>query len=195
MAEPQGTFQVHADAATYNVTIADYLQNNPTIQNVCVGAVIRSGNRVLLIRRAERDFAGLMWEVPGGACESDKDKTILHSVEREVWEETGLHVRRVRRLVDHQEFQDIAGTAKGKYTWRKLTFGVDVREGYGLDAPQTRKAIDEAIKMDPNEHCDWGWATEENVERGEWQKGKMELMALQKQTILDDFARGEVEIA
>ncbi|KAK8925413.1 hypothetical protein MANI_011280 [Metarhizium anisopliae] len=195
MAEPQGTFQVHADAATYNVTIADYLQNNPTIQNVCVGAVIRSGNRVLLIRRAEHDFAGLMWEVPGGACESDKDKTILHSVEREVWEETGLHVRRVRRLVDHQEFQDIAGTVKGRYIWRKLTFGVDVGEGYGLDAAQMRKAIGKAIKMDPNEHCDWGWATEENVERGEWHKGKMELMALQKKTILDDFARGEVEIA
>ncbi|KAG8420871.1 hypothetical protein J3458_002794 [Metarhizium acridum] len=108
-----------------------------------------------------------MWEVPGGACESNKDKTILHSVEGEVWEETGLHVRRVRRLVDHQEFQDIAGTIKGRYIWRKLTFGVDVEEGYSLDGPQMRKAIDEAIRMDLKEHCDWGWATEENIERGE----------------------------
>ncbi|TWU71278.1 hypothetical protein ED733_000788 [Metarhizium rileyi] len=189
MAEPLRTLQIRLDVAAYNVPIADYLQENATIENICVGAVIRSDNEVLLIQRAEHDFAGLMWEVPGGACEHDRDKTILHSVEREVWEETGLRVRSVDRLVDFQEFQDIAGEIKGRYIWRKLTFEVEVEEGHGLGGPEMRKAISEAITLDPKEHSDWGWATEENVKRGEWDKGKMEFMTLQKKTLLDDFAR------
>lgn len=188
MVKPQGNFQVHPDADEYNVPIADYLCGNKAIQNICIGAFIHSGNQVFLIRRAEHDFAGLMWEVPGGACEQTKDETILRSVEREVWEETGLHVRSILRLVAGVEFQDIAGMIRGKYIWRKLEFHVEVEEGYGLDAPQMREAIEKAIRLDPNEHCDWGWATKEDVEIGAWEKGKMEFMELQKKTLLDYFA-------
>ncbi|OAQ72124.1 NUDIX hydrolase domain-containing protein [Pochonia chlamydosporia 170] len=188
MAEPQGNFHVHPDAAPYDTSITDYLHNDPHIQNVCIGAVIGCGNQMLLIQRAEHDFAGLKWEVPGGACEHDKDKTILHSVEREVWEETGLHVRSIRRLVDFEEFQDIAGEKKGRYIWRKLTFQVEVEEGYGLDALEKRRVIEESIKMDPNEHCDWGWATKEDVEKCVWEKGKLDFMGLQQKTLLEGFA-------
>lgn len=188
MAALQGNFKIHPDAAAYNLSIADYLHGDKTIQNVCIGAFIHIGNQVLLIRRAEHDFAGLMWEVPGGACEQIKDKTILHSVEREVWEETGLHVRSILRLAAGVEFQDIAGKVQGKYIWRKLEFHVEVEEGYGLDAPQRREAIGKAIRLDPNEHCDWGWATKEDVEMGMWEKGSMQFMELQKKTLLDNFA-------
>lgn len=37
----------------------------------------------------------------------------------------------------------------------KLTFKVDVEEGYDLHAPQERKAVRQAIRMDRKEHCDW----------------------------------------
>jgi 8-oxo-dGTP diphosphatase len=55
----------------------------------CVGAVIRDGGRLLLIRRGHPPGEGL-WSLPGGrvaAGESDHDAVI-----REVGEETGLSV-------------------------------------------------------------------------------------------------------
>ena len=91
--------------------------------------------RLLLVQRAatERAFPNL-WEVPGGSSEGT-DPTVLHSVAREVFEETGLHLTRfVRQVGKGVEFTsssnivDENGVLKPRRVFLKLTFAIEVAE-------------------------------------------------------------------
>lgn len=91
--------------------------------------------RLLLVQRAatERAFPNL-WEIPGGSTETF-DRSILHSVAREVFEETGLHLTRiVRQVGEGVEFQsakqitDENGLSKPRKSYLKLTFEIEVAE-------------------------------------------------------------------
>jgi ADP-ribose pyrophosphatase YjhB (NUDIX family) len=57
---------------------------------VAVGAIVRSGDEVLLVRRGRGAAVG-KWSVPGGRVEFGEP--ITDAVAREVFEETGLTVR------------------------------------------------------------------------------------------------------
>ncbi len=61
----------------------------PTHPLIGVGAVVVSGGRVLLVRRATEPLIG-EWSVPGGMLELGE--TLRDAVRREVREETGLVV-------------------------------------------------------------------------------------------------------
>ncbi|KAM4066079.1 NUDIX domain-containing protein [Hirsutella rhossiliensis] len=172
------TFEVSPGVAEFNMPISEYMRLNPSISRLAVGAMIFSGNHIMLIQRASHDFAPLMWEVPGGACEANKDATILHSVSRELWEETGLRLRSVKKHVDNVEFDDGRQHA---LTWRKITFEVEVDEGHGLGPAERRDVISAAVKLNPTEHRGWGWAQMAEVEEG---KGGKQFMELQRSTIL-----------
>jgi 8-oxo-dGTP diphosphatase len=54
---------------------------------VCVGAIVVDGNRLLLIRRGRGAAIG-SWSVPGGRVE--RGETVREAVVRELREETGL---------------------------------------------------------------------------------------------------------
>ena len=58
----------------------------------CSAAVFDRQGRILLTKRSDNG----QWCLPGGAV--DSGETVSEACEREVWEETGLHVR-VKRLV------------------------------------------------------------------------------------------------
>lgn len=113
-----------------------------------------------------------MWEIPGGSVES-ADPSLLHSVVREVWEETGLLVKAFQNQVwDLKVGEKVVGEDGGEgvvvgkapgiaeveflggrgETWCKLNFVVvvgDVKEG--------------EVVLDPEEHQDWGWFGVEGV--------------------------------
>jgi 8-oxo-dGTP diphosphatase len=56
----------------------------------CASALVVSGSRLLLVRRAKDPWKG-MWDVPGGFCESTEHP--VRTAEREVFEETGLQIQ------------------------------------------------------------------------------------------------------
>ena len=85
----------------------------PEVPIVSVGAVVRDGPRILLVRRAKEPARGL-WTFPGGAVELGEPTEL--AVRREVQEETGLEieVERVLVVVDRIE-RDEEGLVRYHY--------------------------------------------------------------------------------
>lgn len=139
------------------VPLSQFLSANPRYTSLVIGACIfapqhqhqpttlpQSGDgrdgltsapRLLLVQRAatERAFPNL-WEVPGGSSEAT-DPTVLHSVAREVFEETGLHLTRVVRQVGQgveftssSNIVDQNGVPRPRKVFLKLTFEIEVAE-------------------------------------------------------------------
>ncbi len=88
-----------------------------------------SESRLLIVQRSANDSMPGKWEVPGGCCDAG-DITILHSVAREIHEETGLNVSRiVREIGSSTRFE--TGNPRGKRPlkqWLRLSFEVEVAE-------------------------------------------------------------------
>ena len=166
------------------VPLTKFLARNPNYHNLAVGACIffpsptsQQQNsfsvspprvpRLLLIQRAstERGFPNL-WEIPGGSSEPS-DPTILHSVGREVFEETGLTVCKFKGLVgEGVEFS--TGVVDNVKKWLKLAFEVEVVQipSHGhepINGATALKMEDVAITLDPAEHQRYAWVTEEEV--------------------------------
>lgn len=116
--------------------------------------------RILLLQRAATDTLPNLWEIPGGTCE-DGDESILHAVAREVGEETGLMVSSVGPC---------AGTgysfvSTGGRVVRKVNFLVEYQSGSGREGEREGEEGLE-VRLDPDEHRDYVWATEEEVRAG-----------------------------
>lgn len=99
----------------------------------------------------------LRWEVPGGACD-DEDETVLHAVARELWEESGLRATHIGPQV---------GEGRPFFTTRgrrmlKVEFLADV-EGQAVESKEGgKKKSPPEVKLDPDEHVAFVWATEED---------------------------------
>lgn len=113
----------------------------------------RTSHLMLIIQRALHDSFGGYWDFPGGSLEPE-DQTLLDGVAREVFEETGLHVSRIRDIVRVDEWIE----PKSLGLAGKWSFVVDVHE-----AADT-VAWEEKIRLDPMEHVKWLWVSEEEIE-------------------------------
>ncbi|KAM7187454.1 hypothetical protein V8F33_011194 [Rhypophila sp. PSN 637] len=161
------SFTYHPSLERFNISPQAYLAANPSLTDLVVSAVLFDIplNRTLLIQRAATDGYALFWECPGGGVElghSSGDDTILTALAREVSEETGLRMTRVEALIDDTcEFGNKKGTIKA----RKFTFLVDFERG--RKGEELGAGMDMGIKLNPAEHQDLMWATEEEVVSGE----------------------------
>lgn len=157
---PPADFTLDPALSAYNVLIHDYLSRlnetaTPKLEGLATGAVIFSAHhpagqpdRVLLVQRAPHDSMPNRWEIPGGAV--DEDETVVGGLAREVWEESGLEVRRFVACVGAGEGLGAGAvfrTTRGRFIF-KLTFIVEVEDS-------------SAVNLDPDEHQDYVWATEE----------------------------------
>ncbi|KAL8861293.1 MAG: hypothetical protein Q9178_002165 [Gyalolechia marmorata] len=111
-------------------------------------------------------------KVPGGSVEAD-DPTVLHGLAREVFEETGLRLTRFMRLVG----EDTRGTASqedktvskpGDPKRLKLGFEIEVSEIGVLETDTNERDVERYLRsvpvdLDPHEHQDHAWVTEEEV--------------------------------
>ena len=173
------------------ISPSEYLELHQKYALLVVGALIfapaylssPAAPRILLVQRAatERGFPNL-WEIPGGSAELS-DPTILHSVAREVFEETGLHLFRFIRQVGNVGEFVLGGKHNLKHCL-KLSFEIEVTEfGNHLQEAKPQqlhqqvvchegkdgtnvgisniKAVN--IDLDPKEHQAARWVTEEDV--------------------------------
>ena len=172
---PPFNFTTDPSVAKFAVPMKQYLDANPQFDGLCVGALVfNATNRILLIQRAAHDSMPSKWEVPGGACDYE-DETILVSVARELWEEARLTASRVGELVPCGAEEGLIIFSRRQRRYCKYSFVVHVDEG-------------QEVKLDPNEHEAFLWATEEECRAGK--VGETEVRFTfkeQKDSILEGF--------
>lgn len=128
--------------------------------------------KILLIQRAEHDSWPGKWEVPGGACDPE-DPSVLYSVARELWEEAGLKATRIGPLVGGTDHIFLTGSGN---LVCKFSFLVDVEKNLSHDGSVEPLQV----KLDPQEHQAYVWATEDEVKAG--RVGAVELQFTNTQT-------------
>ncbi|KAL8737683.1 MAG: hypothetical protein Q9181_001443 [Wetmoreana brouardii] len=169
----------------YAIPLPHFLATNPEYDRLVCSAFIftpplsthttshQFPSCLLLLQRTAHDtHYPSKWEVPGGSAKED-DPTILHSLAREVFEETGLRLTRLLRQVGEgmkwttEEKDDATGNIK-EYKWLKLSFHIEVAE---IAKPQL--IVDAAsfyeylssipLQLDPEEHEYSTWASEDDI--------------------------------
>ncbi|EEA21498.1 hypothetical protein TMatcc_009085 [Talaromyces marneffei ATCC 18224] len=140
----------------------------------------KTSHLMLIIQRAFDDSFGGYWDFPGGSLDPE-DQTLLDGVAREVFEETGLHVSKIRDIARIDEWIE----PKSLGLVGKFSFVVDVHE-----AADTME-WEEKIKLDPREHVKWLWVGEEEIEKSarlRKQRGApYEFVGVQGETALEGF--------
>ncbi|KAI1259092.1 NUDIX hydrolase domain-like protein [Xylariaceae sp. FL1019] len=141
------TFTSDLSLDKYKVTRNAYMDAypSPKLNGICVAAcVFDKSDRVLLLQRAAHDSMPLRWEIPGGACDKE-DESLMHGAVRELWEEAGVRAVSVDALIgEGYGFF----SRRGALIW-KFAFIVTVET--------------HDVKLDPNEHQSFVWATEDEV--------------------------------
>lgn len=169
----------HPSLAPFTLSAAAYLAaNNKHWDGLASGVIVFNAahTHVLTVQRAAHDSMPNRWEIPGGAVDED-DETILHAAARETLEESGLVVTRFVRAMPYTEDAPgpVCTNTKGTILFCRITFVAEV-EGY-------------EVKLDPNEHQDWEWCTEEEIRNEEKEGRKMRTThENQKAVILKAFA-------
>ncbi|TPX13026.1 uncharacterized protein E0L32_006452 [Thyridium curvatum] len=178
---PEFDFAFDPSLDQFNVGVGGFLALHPEFDAIATGALVfDQQDRLLLIQRAAHDSMPSRWEVPGGAADPD-DKTVLHAAARELWEETGLVLKRLVRQVPLGPEGPDAAVFFTRRNLRigKFTFESEV-EGCGGSS---------VIKLDPNEHQHCLWVTEDEC-RARRTGGNVEITfttVQQEQTILEGF--------
>jgi 8-oxo-dGTP pyrophosphatase MutT (NUDIX family) len=156
---PTFNFTFHPSLASFDVPYEEYIETHPgeKFQGrfIANGAIVFSGStpeRTLLIQRAGNDSMPNLWETPGGGCDKE-DPSILYGTARELWEEAGLIAASIGPLInDGYFFLSRAGKLICKFN-----FIVEAQK-------DTNGRLD--VKLDPKEHQNYVWATEEEVIAG-----------------------------
>ena len=185
-------FQVH-----YRVHLSTLPNDTCTLRPgyIATGALtFDSHSRILLIQRASTDSMPNLWEIPGGGCD-EEDPTILYGLTRELYEEAGLIATKVGPLVGKGH---VFATRGGKVVC-KYNFVVEIDAAEDSGEPHDKHTGRDRngwvkVRLDPTEHQNYVWATEEEVRTGKL--GGVELKftkAEQKQVILDAFQVRKVE--
>lgn len=99
-------------------------------------ALIRDGDRILLIERGRPPFQGY-WSLPGGGVELGE--TVEQALQREVREETGLAVR-VRRFLGYADAIDHDEAGRVRYHYVIMYFEAEVRGGRLVPADDAAEA-------------------------------------------------------
>ncbi|CAF9936715.1 hypothetical protein IMSHALPRED_010872 [Imshaugia aleurites] len=199
--------QIHIPPSLHHLAIplSTFLSQNKGYAKLVVSSYIftssisvNPGPHLLLVQRAASEYSfPNLWEVPGGSCEAS-DPTILHSLAREAFEETGLRLTRFNRQIG-SGFDFVTGYGVRQKRWRKLSFEIEVAEieandmscgkSGGVEKARAKDAVAEdgvvrvdaidqagkegeldgvSITLDPEEHQAYAWVTEEEINEGKY---------------------------
>ncbi|KAK1467378.1 NUDIX domain-containing protein [Colletotrichum melonis] len=179
----------------YNIPATTWLTaNSKSWDGLATGALVfsPSTNKILLLQRAAHDSMPLRWETPGGAADPE-DVSLFAACARELWEEAGLEAVEIVRIVSEGEGKDpgsVFTNRTGTRVFCRFAFEITVR-----DDDDGGRGVEEMVRIDPEEHCDFVWASEEEVRRE--RVGEREIPITNGQMarlILDGFRRRREEV-
>ena len=153
----QADFTYNDSVSQFAIPTSRFLQDNPQYTHVATGAFVFHDDQLLIVQRAadEKGFGANLWEVPGGQVDSE-DPTILHGLQRELFEEAGLRCKRVLYQLGHGN--TFTSGKQGEKKWFKQSFVVQVENDDPLGPPK--------ITLDPVEHQAYLWITEAELLAG-----------------------------
>lgn len=176
-----------AQLELYNVNMAEwYRRTGETCAGLATSSFIfDAAGRLLSIQRAKHDSMPCLWEVPGGAVDPE-DPSLMRAAAREIFEETGLVAKNIVRLVlppanINAEGGSYFTNRNGTRTYCRFSFEVEVADGA-------------EVKLDPDEHQDFLWVTEEQVRKQRF--GEREIPVTNEHMaglILEAFAQRRAE--
>jgi 8-oxo-dGTP pyrophosphatase MutT (NUDIX family) len=153
---PTFDFTFHPSASAFNIPQQSYLSAHPDARfnYTATGALVFDTTnqlipRILLLQRSASDSMPNKWEIPGGGVD-DEDESILHAVARELWEEAGLKATKISAPIG----EPYLFTSRSGKRICKFNFVVQVE----TDAESRLM-----VKLDPEEHQRFVWASEEEV--------------------------------
>lgn len=150
---PSFNFTITPSLEPWNITSKQWFNANPNFQGLATGVIIFNANdQVLLLQRASHDSMPNRWEPPGGAVDSS-DASMFHGAARETWEEAGLIATKFRHIVTEGPGKDYGQVFMNSTRTKLCTRYAFIAEVEDL----------EVVRLDPNEHQDWVWATEDDV--------------------------------
>lgn len=121
-------------------------------------------------------LGGSWWGVEG------QDQSPRNALEREVQEETGLLLSRVTHALPVQTWRRFKG--REWHEWVGLPYIIEVsKRATSQDVPQPVMEWEDAIRLNPEEHQAFTWATEDEV-----RSGKYKMFGNHKEAILEAFA-------
>lgn len=123
---------------------------NKIIHVATFAYVVNNQNKVLLLRRAKNDSFPGTWEFPGGGFESGEDPK--ESIEREVAEEAGLHIKAIRPLavITHDSHDKNVEIVRITYECRLINTDETVKLSLEHDAYQWIDSNELPVKQDNN---------------------------------------------
>lgn len=153
------TFTIDETLQAYTLPLSPYLKENQpshqarglTPSGICTSTLIfNKQGHLLVLQRASHDSMPNRWEPPGGSVDPD-DASILHAAARELREEAGLIVSRFRSRV--------SGLGREcDFFWNRNRSRCFFRAVFCADVVDSTD-----VRLDPNEHQAFAWATEEHV--------------------------------
>ncbi|MCG8366787.1 MAG: NUDIX domain-containing protein [Pseudanabaenales cyanobacterium] len=115
------------------------------IQKFVVGAVIKRGYLILLLKRNEDDFMGGLVELPSGSVEAEE--SLIEALGREIYEETGLSMTDVVQFLGTFDYISRSGR-----NVRQFNFLVVDSEG--------------TVKLSKGEHSEYYWVLPKDINLG-----------------------------
>ncbi|CAO2649983.1 Nn.00g012750.m01.CDS01 [Neocucurbitaria sp. VM-36] len=198
--ESPNSFKISPNVpSSLSLAPSEFLASRPHITQLMAGTLVFRRDRhssnpqleTLLVKRAKSDSYAQKWERPAG-CLSILDSMVLSCAVRELMEETGLHASYIHcpvglsktpeasldgwgidpqdegaELEAGDESLMVSFQESGK-RWGVLTVIVDVEE----DLCEMDQHGGSVIKVDPEEHEEWIWMTEEQVRSGKDKIGR-----------------------
>lgn len=178
-------YSVDASLESWDVPPREWLRRHDPrgrFDGLAVSAfVFDAADRVLLVQRAAHDSMPNRWEMPGGAADQEDGPggSLLRAAARELWEESGLVAERFTHLVPGSESGgDRTGgrtSSPGDTTANSAGASSNSTNGGTVFTNRTgtrvfcRFAFHAVVRstapvvLDPDEHQDYVWATEEEV--------------------------------
>lgn len=166
----------------YNIRVRAVILAWPRTWDRTTGDAIEL--RALLLRSASKGSKERYWDTGPGGCVEVSDATLQEAVQREVWNNTGLHFSKIVHTLSVKQWSQ--STHSGQREWIELPCVISISEFDDFPPVDSGRASSRTSQMEDNteEHEFFAWATEAEV-----RAGKYKLHEEDKNIILEAFEK------